>query len=248
MSDFRAIVVGASSGVGRAIAGRLAESDADLLIVASGERDLRAVASDLRQRFSATVHVFPIDLSRRDLNFDGLIAEWSQQLGGVDAAYFPVGWVSVNDNRPASEAVLQRTIAVNYSNVIGLISAVARVFETQGRGLIGAFSSVAASSPRRRNMVYASAKAGLESYVGSLRHYFAGTRIRVQLFVLGYVDTSMTTGQRLLLPKVSPGAVAEYVVANRHRDLGRVYFPRFWKVVIALLNVMPWFLYRRLRM
>ena len=86
-------------------------------------------------------------------------------------------------------------------------------FEGQG-GTLVLFSSIAAAAPRRRNVAYAAAKAGLESFGRSMRHRTAGTPVEVQVYALGYVDTAMTRDLDLKLPVADPGRVAELVVGR----------------------------------
>jgi short-subunit dehydrogenase len=247
MSERTAVVVGASSGVGRALAEALAARQTDLVLAATDRRDLEAVASDLALRWGVQAHVWPLDLADPSLDVAGACERWVALLGRVDALLLPVGYVNPEDDRLPTRALLETTVRVNYTGVVALIAELARHFERQGHGRIVAFSSIAAAAPRRRNMVYASAKAGLEAYLQALRHYFAGSRVLVQTYALGYVDTALSYGQRLLLPAVSPRSVAAAVVRNLDRDVGRVYYPTYWGWVTGLLRLLPWAVYKRLR-
>jgi short-subunit dehydrogenase len=247
MSNPTAVVVGASSGVGRALAEALAERHTDLVLSATDPRDLHALASDLALRWGIRAHPQPLDLADPLLDFAEVCKRWVTLLGRVDSLLLPVGYVSRHDDGPPSPGLIETTVRINYTGVIALAAEFARVFEQQGHGRIVAFSSIAAAVPRRRNMVYASAKAGLETYFQALRHYFAGSGVRVQVYALGYVDTAMTYGLRLRLPAVPPRRVALRVIAHLDKDVGRVYYPRYWGLVTRLLRLLPWRVYRRLR-
>lgn len=247
MSDRTAIVIGASSGVGRALAEALAERQTDLVLAATDRRDLEALCSDLSLRRGVKAHAWPMDLADPSLDLAEICEQWEALLGRVDALLLPVGYVSADDERLPTRALIETTVRINYLAPAVLIAEFARLFEQQGQGRIVAFSSVAAAAPRRRNMVYASAKAALESYLLSLRHYFAGSRVLVQIYALGYVDTAMSYGKKLLFPRVSPRSVADEVVRNLERDIGKVYFPKYWWLVACILRRLPWFVYKRLR-
>jgi len=247
MSERTAVVVGASSGVGRALAEVLAENHADLVLAATDRRDLEALSKDLALRHGVRAHAWPLDLADPALDFAAICKEWVALLGRVDALLLPVGYVSPQDDHLPSPALIETTVRVNYTGVATLIAEFARLFEDQGQGRIVAFSSIAAAVPRRRNMVYASAKAGLEAYLQSLRHYFSGSQVKVQVYALGYVDTAMSYGQKLLFPPVSPRSVATEVVRNLDKDVGQVYYPRYWWLVTCLLRLLPWWIYKRLR-
>jgi short-subunit dehydrogenase len=243
----RAVIVGASSGVGRALAEELAAAAVDLVLVATDLRDLESLGQDLRLRFG--VHVFSeaVDLSSKDLDWDALFLPWCRELGGCDVLLAPAGCVVACDDGLTGADVLETTLRINFVAVAGLMTACARLFERQGHGTLVAFSSIAAAVPRRRRMAYTASKAALEAYMSGLRHHFGGTSIRVQTYALGYVDSAMSYGQRLLLPAVSPRVVARRVVRHLMRDVGTAYCPRYWWAITRILRALPWPLFRRLQ-
>jgi decaprenylphospho-beta-D-erythro-pentofuranosid-2-ulose 2-reductase len=247
MSERTAVVVGASAGVGRALAEALASRGTHLVLAATDRRDLEALAGDLALRHGVRAFVQPLDLADPELCYADVCREWERLLGHVNAVLLPVGYVADADDRLPSRELIETTVRVNFTGVLGLIAECARLFERRGRGQVVAFSSIAAAAPRGRNMVYAAAKAGLETYLQALRHYFAGTRVRVQVYALGYVDTALSFGKRLLFPPVAPDRVAARVVRHVRKDVGRVYFPRYWGLVTRLLRLLPWRVYRQLR-
>lgn len=247
MSSERIAIVGASSGVGRALAEVLAERGHALLLVASDARDLEAVATDLRLRFSGTVLTHALDLRRSGPERAGAVAAWEERLGPLDALLLPLGSVDPRDDAIATADLLDATTQVNMIAVIELAAAAALRMKERGKGTLVAFTSIAAAVPRRRNMVYAASKAGLETWLAALRHHLCGTGVRVQGYALGYVDTAMTHGLKLLFPRASPRAVATRVADRLHKDLGIVSFPRYWWLVTRVLRILPWWIYRRLR-
>jgi hypothetical protein len=73
------------------------------------------------------------------------------------------------------------------------------------------------------------------------------SRVRVQFYRLGYVDTQLSYGRNMLFPVTIPEAVAKHVVRNLDRDIGRVHFPAFWSGIALMLRALPWVVYRRLK-
>lgn len=242
-----AVVVGASAGVGRALAAELAAQGWDLVVAAREARDLAAVADDLELRWPVDVVARPFEMSGSDQEIARFCEECATRLETIDAVFVTVGQVDAVDRGLGDLATIERLVRVNYTNVLKLIARFGTLLEAQGGGTIALFSSIAAAAPRSRNVVYASAKAGLEAYCRGLRHYFAGTGVTIQVYALGYVDTAMSFGQKLIFPVVSPRRVARFVVANAARDLGRIYYPRFWYLVTRALRCLPWFVYKRLQ-
>ena len=242
----RAVVLGASSGVGRALAEALARRHFQLVLVARDERDLAALTADLELRWQTRAYVQPLDLAAPDLDIRGFCERCLAQLGGLEAVFLTVGMIDPCDVGPAEPALIERLIRVNYVRMAQFVSEFGRIFEARGAGTIVTFSSISADAPRRRNTVYSSTKAALDTYCRGMRHYFRDTGVIVQTYALGYVDTAMTFGQKLLFPVTSPAKVAAHVVKNLHRDRGKVYLPRFWAIIVFVLKHTPWFLYKRL--
>lgn len=241
-----AVVLGASAGVGRALAEALARQGWDIVVAARSGRDLDAICLDVAIRHGTRAHPIVADLAAPDIGADGFYAECVCRLDRIDALLVSAGFVSPEDSGVVDGEALETTIRVNYLNAVRLIARFARAFEEKGAGTIVACTSIAAAVPRRRHGVYASAKAGLEVYLRALRHHFAGTGVLVQAYALGYVDSAMTFGQKLRLPPVSPHRVAAHILGHLDRDVGVRYFPRYWWLLTRILRCLPWFIYRRL--
>lgn len=245
MSSSTAAIVGASSGVGRALAEILAERGYSQVVVSRDKRDLEALCRDLVSRYGISAYSFVLDLSNPRLDVGELYCYCMAQLGRIDALFVPAGYIGPHDNGLVDSSIIEDTIRINYLGVVTVLARFAKGFEAQGYGRIVGFTSIAAAVPRRRNMVYASAKAGLDVYLRGLRHYFAGTDVIVQGYALGYVDSAMTFGQKLRLPAASPKAVASHVLRNLNRDIGVSYFPRYWAPLTWILRLLPWAIYKR---
>ena len=91
------VIVGASAGVGRALATRFAAAGHDLVLVASDERDLRATAADLAIRHGVRTRCVAADAAR-DPRCAERITAAAVELGGLDGALFPIGAVSPADD------------------------------------------------------------------------------------------------------------------------------------------------------
>jgi short-subunit dehydrogenase len=242
-----AVVVGASAGLGRALSEELARRDYNLIVSARGAEDLEALAADLTLRHSTQVSPVPLDLCGSDEDLTRYVHECHALLGGVDAVLIPAGTVSDLDDGTAASSVTTTLLRTNFLGVATLASAFVERFERQGRGTVVLFSSVAAAAPRGRNVVYGASKAALEHYGRSLQHRLAGKNARVQIYRLGYVDTAMAAGRRLLLPVAKPQRIARVVVDGLDSGRRFSYLPRYWAVVVCALRALPWPLYRRLR-
>ena len=240
-----AVIVGASSGVGRALTERLAQSGFDLMIVARDARDLEATANDVRLRFGIECHFLVADIARLDWNVTTFVSDCVNRLGEIDCLLVPAGGVSPDD-LGSNPDVLYELASSNYIGPARLAAAFGRAMAERGKGALVLFSSIAAAAPRRRNAAYSAAKAALETYASALRHDLEPKGVRVLLVALGYVDTRQTFGMRLRFPIARPEAVARYVVRAMSGRGGKHYYPWFWWWITAILRVLPWRVYSRL--
>ena len=247
MADqLRAVVIGASSGVGRAIAEGLAAAGASLVIASRDATDLEKLAFHLRLTTSTSVRPTAFDLRCSPSEAKEFCSSCVENLGSVDALFLAAAQVSDEDCRLTPGDVAENLICVDLLGPIHVLTAFARVLEIQRNGTIVVFSSVAAPVPRRNNVVYSSSKMGLEGFCRGIRHHLVKFGVRVQIYRLGYVDTSMAAGRSRLLPKAKPEAVAHHVIRRLRKDFGLAYYPRYWRSIIFALQRIPWFLYRRL--
>jgi short-subunit dehydrogenase len=240
------VVVGASAGLGRALATRLAAAGHSLVLVASDPRDVGAVAADLRIRYRVPVTAVPADVAADDGYLDRVAAA-ADALGGVDGLLFPIGANAPGDDGSLDAAAATRLWRANFLVAAAAAARFLPELRRRPRAVIVGFGSVAAARGRGANVVYAAAKRALESLFESLRHACAGSSVLVQFYVLGYLDTQLAFGVRTPLPKADPGRLSERVLAGLDRDVGVVYYPAVWRLVCALLRRVPWVLYRRLR-
>jgi len=243
------LVVGASAGLGRALAQTLAAAGHDLVIASSDSRDLDAVAADLVIRHGVRVEAVSGDLgaaagtARMDL--DRLVAA-SEVLGGLDGLLLPVGTVAPLDDGLLDPSTAARLVQVNFLSVVETVGRFLPMLQHRRRSVILGFGSVAAARGGGANVVYAAAKRALESFFESLRHRCAGSGVIVQFYVVGYLDTNLAFGRRTPFPRAKPERLSARVVGGLDKDVGVVYYPAYWRPLCAVLRHAPWALIRRM--
>ncbi len=239
------LIFGASAGIGRALARRLAAQGHDLILIARDSRDLEAEAAHLRTCFGTSVDWLVVDAVSPQVAEEALrpLAE----RGEVRNLLFSVGMAVDVDNGLLQADRAAAIVNANLTTIIGAVALFLPGLLAAGRGNIVGFGSVAAIRGRSSNVVYSAAKRGLESYFESIRHRAASSGICVQFYRLGYVATQMSYGRRMPFPIATPEKVAEHVVRNLDRDISRSHFPRFWAAIDVVLRALPWFVFRRLQ-
>lgn len=239
------LLIGGSAGLGRALAERFATAGNALVLVSSDLRDTQALASDLTLRCDVPVCAIALDLAAPALSLSKLDAALAglPPLAGV---LLPAGSNRTDDAAGQGAEAFAELTLVNYMNLCRIVDYCLPRLERAPSGLVVGFGSIAATRGRRRNVAYSAAKRALQSYFESLRHAVAGSGIRVQFYVLGYLDTNLAFGQRTPLPRASPHALAELVHRRRGDDFGVLYYPRYWRPICMVLRALPWPVFRRL--
>lgn len=240
-----ALVVGASSGLGRALAGELARRRHDLLLVASDARDLEAVAADLNLRHGVAVRALALDLSAEPDPGARIVAALDG-MTPLEALLLPVGTSRADDDFSLDAARIGQLLAINLHAPLAIVHALLpRLLEA--RGVIVLFGSIAAARGRGRNVVYAGAKRGLMSVYESLRQHHHPRALRVQFYQLGFLATNLTHGLRLPAAAANPADVARMVVDRLGRGSAFRYLPRRFRFIALVVRALPWPAYRRWR-
>jgi short-subunit dehydrogenase len=241
------VVVGGSSGVGRALVSQLCASGDSVLAIARDRKDLEALQSDCLLRHGTPIRILAADLTAQDFDSRTLVDRCTAELGTVSHLFLPVGAIHPADRGVPPPEVLASLTTLNYLRPAQLIGAFCNYFSTRGSGNIMIFSTIAVAAPRANNAAYASAKAALEFYCRALQHHFSASNIRIQICALGYVDSSMTFGSQLRFPVSTPSRAARFALRMSRGHARFSYFPRFWYLVVTILRMTPWPIYKRLR-
>ena len=240
-----AIIIGASSGLGRALAVELARRKQPLLLVASERRDVEATCADLRLRHGIEARSLGMDLAgeadpaaRVLAALDGLPAPTSLLL--------PVGVSRRDDDFSLDAGAIGQLLAVNLHAPLAIVHGLLPAL-LESKGTVVLFGSVAAQRGRGRNVAYAAAKRGLTSLAESLRQRYPTKQLRVQLWQLGFLRTNLTHGMKLPLPALAPEDAARTVVDHLRKGSFERYLPSWWWPIIFLIKRLPWFVYRRMK-
>jgi short-subunit dehydrogenase len=240
-----AIVVGASSGLGRALAEELARKQYALLLVASDRRDLDALGASLEVSHDVATRSLALDLGR-EADPGARIAAALDGLPPAKTLLLPIGQSREDDDFSLDATGIGQLLAVNLHAPLAIVHALLpRLVEA--RGTIVLFGSIAATRGRGRNVVYASAKRALVSLYESLRQRYRPRELRVQMYELGFMATNLTYGMKLALPAADPKAIARTVASRLDRGSSRCCLPRWWALVAVLVRWLPWPIYRRMK-
>jgi len=237
----RVLVVGATGGIAKALCREFAKHGFDLVLAARDEEELAILSTDFRIRGRIETQVVRFDA----LDYDSHPAFW-KSCGEVDGVICAFGVLTDEGEASRDWEKCRVLLETNYNANVSLLNLVAASFEERGRGWIGVLSSVAGERARRSNFLYGSAKAGLTAYCEGLRARLHPSGVSVTTVQPGPVDTGMTWGKDKLPLLTSPERVASDIYRGLRRGADVVWTPAPWRVIMAILRIVPSGIWKKL--
>ena len=230
------LIIGASSGLGRELSYVFAKNKNDLLITSRDERDLQALKSDLENKYKVNVDTIELDLSsEHDLEKHLFQDKYFKQINGI---LFPVGMMFDDDSLNLDSEKSKKIFKSNYNSIAIIISKFSNSLSSKGGSVVG-FGSISGYLGRKINPYYAASKRALESFFESLAFTTTNQNLKIQFYVLGYLETNLSFGKNLKLPKGSPAKLAEIVYKNKNKKFLKTFFPYWWIFVAFVLRIIP---------
>jgi len=262
--DQRVWLVGASSGIGAALARALARRGARVAISARRADALETVRAAMAASAAATTTdttthtathtsactsahaalVLPLDVtdpSTVNAARDAIVAAW----GGVDTVIWLAAlWVPM-EAATFDLATARRTIEVNQIGALNVLAASLPVLLAQGHGTFVLTASVAGWGGMPKALAYGQTKAALNHLAETLWLELHGRGIGVTVVNPGFVDTPATAINTFKMPAlISADEAAQRILAGLAAGEFNIHFPRRFTGFLALLRHLPrraWF-------
>ncbi|HEX2995363.1 MAG TPA: SDR family NAD(P)-dependent oxidoreductase [Anaerolineales bacterium] len=236
----KAIVIGASSGIGRALAKIIA---ADGYTVGVAARKLPLLL-ELQKEIGSQTFVRQIDISDPAEAMSRL-SELIQEMGGVDLIVISAGTGFINPELEWDKE--DQTIAVNVSGFAALANVAMHHFLQKGAGHLVNISSLAAIRGNRSAPAYNASKAFESNYTDGLRQRVTKLRLPIAITDIqpGFVDTAMAQGEGLFWIAPLEKAAKQIYQAIKAKKK-RAYVTKRWRLIAWFFRFVPDFIYDRL--
>jgi short-subunit dehydrogenase len=235
-TDQVAVITGASSGIGWALAKVLAAEGCKVGLIARRADQLSALAGEVTQA-GGTAAFAPADVSDRQQTL-AAIAEVSGRLGPVDLLIANAGVGAPTRLDPVNVADVEKMFRVNVFGVIYAIEAVLPEMLRRRRGHLAAVSSLAAYKGLPGESGYSSSKAAVNNYLEGLRIQLRSHNVAVTTICPGFVRTPMTAVNPFHMPFLIEADAAARRIVRALRRRAKVYnFP--WQTAL-LMKLTAW--------
>ncbi|ADI11776.1 3-oxoacyl-(acyl-carrier-protein) reductase [Streptomyces bingchenggensis BCW-1] len=209
-----ALVTGASRGIGREIAGRLAEEGFDLMLSARGGDALREAAAECGKRGGTHVRTVPADMAVED-DVRRVIDAHRTAYGRLDLLVLSAGVGSAVPLGSYPSHRFDRQFAVNVRAPFLLIDGCMELLRHTAPARIVAISSIAGQAPEPRLAAYAASKAALTALCEAVNTEASADGVAATAICPGYVDTDMSAWNHDRVPPaemITSGDIAELVI------------------------------------
>lgn len=244
----RGIILGASEGIGAALARRLAREGYSLALLARRQDRLESVCAEINRaanerRACAYVH----DITEYD-KAPGFLRKIVADLGGLDllvvvaGANFPPG--GIDKYNFANDRLM---IETNLLGAMAWLTPAAEMFQSARAGQIVGISSVAGDRGRVGNPGYNTSKAGLSTYLEALRNRLTRHGVNVLTVKPGFVQTEMVKAAQGPTPfLITSEKAAEDIWQAIRKRKQVIYTPSIWRWIMLAIQHTPSFIFRRL--
>lgn len=241
----KAIVVGASSGIGEALVRRLTAQGCRVGMVARRADRLQQIADEIN---GATLNLaIPYtadvrDFDRAEEHFDNLV----RKLAGLDLIIYAAGIMPKVGPTEYNTAIDKEIIEINLIGAIAWLNCAAKRFERAKGGTIVGIGSPSGDRGRRGNPAYGASKAGLECYLESLRNRLSQFGVSVVTVKPGPVETEMTLARGRLRGMIPCDTAANLILKAAKKFGKTAYIPWKWWLASKILRAIPSPIFRRM--
>ena len=231
-----ALVTGASSGIGEALALRLADDGVEVVVCARRRERLDELVARIRDN-GGRARAATMDVTDPDATVE-IIRRADRDVGGLDLVVANAGL-----GRPQAAATLgweqsRDVFATNFMGAMATLTALLPKMVERGRGHLVGVSSVAVYAPTPEGSAYRATKAGLTAFLENLRAELGATGVKITAVHPGFVQTPLADAFAIQPPfVVSAEQAARHMVRKLRSAPAKIDFP--WPVVL-MMKLIGW--------
>ena len=235
-------IIGASSGIGAALACELHARGATLIL--SGRRV--DALDNLNAKLGGRHHVVPLDVTDH-VKFKETVDLIKQKTPILNRVVYMAGHYEPLAFTDVSPDLIHQTIQTNLVGALMMAHAVLPVLLKQGRGQMAFCGSVAGYVGLPNAQPYSATKAALINFAESLRSELADSDIDIRIINPGFVKTPMTAKNSFQMPfMITSEAAASCIADGLEREYFEIHFPRRLTYLMKALKILPYTIFFRL--
>ncbi|HIE25288.1 MAG TPA: SDR family NAD(P)-dependent oxidoreductase [Anaerolineales bacterium] len=242
----RAILVGASSGIGAALAHRLVDEGYQIALLARREEMLSTLTDEINAKHGETRAIYYVHDVTDYETVPELLSKIITDLGGLDSFIFNAGVSHMVGLKKYDFEKDRQTIETNLIGALAWLNPVAEKFQELKSGQIVGISSVAGERGRVGNPAYNTSKAALTTHLEALRNRLDKLGVNLLTVKPGFVQTDMIKDAKKLFWVIPPERAAKDIYKAMQKRKQEIYTPARWRWVMLVVRNIPSFIFRKL--
>lgn len=231
-------LIGASSGIGEALAKSLSKEGWQVAISARSVDKLDTLANT-----SEHLHAYPLDVTDAH-GFEQVYKDICEALGEIDYVMFNAGDYTPMPLEDYSSELFQKLIDVNFLGAVNLLNFIIPSFTARGHGQILLTASLAAYRGLPRSAPYSASKAALLSLAESLHLELKQKGVLLRVISPGFVKTPLTDKNTFKMPGlITAEEAAKAIMRELTGSHFEIRFPKGFAFSMRLLSLLPYKLY-----
>lgn len=229
-------IIGASTGIGAALARHLDQQGAELILSARSEDKLDALNKDLK----AGHMVLPLDIEKPEC-FKNAFSDFDKKKIKIDSVLFMAAVYDPLSVENIDFVCAKKHIDINLLSAFALLEYLLPHFKQNGSGQLVLCASVAGYLGLPNGQPYSASKAGLISLAETLRTELPKDNIDVKLINPGFVDTPLTEKNSFKMPMmITADKAASHIVKALTARRFEIRFPWLFTSLMRLLSRLPY--------
>ena len=243
----RAILVGASGGIGSALSRKLARDGYTLALVDRNKAALQSLSDEINQTAGEPRSViYEHNVTEYD-SVPDLLRRIIADIGGLDLLVYLAGIIYFPDISEFNFDEDRKVMEVNLLGAMAWMSQAAPLFQSAKSGQIVGISSVAGDRGRVANPANSTSKAGLTTYLESLRNRLTRHGVHVMTVKPGFVKTEMIKAAQGATPfALTPEQAVEDIYKAMRRRKQVIYTAPIWRWIMLVIQHTPSVIFRRM--
>ena len=242
----RAILVGASSGIGAELAHRLVDEGYQVALLARRAEMLETLTNEINSKHGETRAIYYVHDVKDYASVPGLLQRIITDLGGFDTFIYNAGVAQMVGLKKYDFEKDRNMVEVNLIGALAWLNPVAEAFQNLKNGQIVGISSVAVERGRVGSPAYNSSKAALTSHLEAYRNRLTRYGVNVLTVKPGFVQTDMIKDAKKLFWVISPEQAAKDIYKAMSKRKQELYTPARWRWVMLIIRNIPSFIFRKL--
>tara|TARA_Y100000590_G_scaffold222731_1_gene252070 strand:+ start:279 stop:1058 length:780 start_codon:yes stop_codon:yes gene_type:complete len=234
-------ITGASTGIGKTLALKLAEEGFKVAASARSIKKLRKLRNESKA-LKGSISIYSLDINARN-NVASIFNKIEKDLGNI-------GTVILNAaiNEPAncqnfSSEKIENIMNTNYVGTVNCLDPVIKKFTKRKNGKIAVVASLAGYIGFPYSSAYCPTKAALINLCESLRSDLQQYNVILQVINPGFVKTPMTDKNDFYMPfLISSEKSAEYIYNGLQTNRFEIFYPKIFGYILKILRFLPYFL------